>query len=413
MPKSTAKRTRPRGVRKRLRRLKKHPFILPVTIFMVLFFMSVSAFIAFNGTTVGASDSRVVELTIDGQAQVLPTRADTVGDLLNRLDVKLEKADIVQPRLDTPIEEDNFQITVYKARPVLIVDGDKRLVTYTAEPTPEGVATAAGLEVFPEDKVSKAPVDTVDAEAVLKEGVVAEKVIIDRATPANLNLYGTPVSIRTHAGTVGELLEEKNIRLNEGDTLRPAADTPLTAGLEVFVTRVGKDIAQIEEAIAPPIEYVDDYNLTLGSSAVQDPGRPGTKLVTYEIEQQNGVETGRRIIQEIVVEQPVRKIVARGRKAPVVAGNKAEIMAAAGISPNEFYAADFIISHESGWRVNALNSRGCGGLGQACPSTKLASACPNWQSDPICQMRYFSGYARGRYGSWSRAYEVWQIQRWW
>src|SRR5690606_4806739 len=110
-------------------------------------------------------------------------------------------------------------------------------------------------------------------------------------------------------------------------------------------------------------------------------------------------EVDRRIIQEVVIEKPVKRVVARGRKPPVVAGNKAEIMAAAGISSNEFYAADFIISHESGWRINAINARGCAGLGQACPGSKLAAACPNWQSDAVCQMRFFSSYARGRYGS--------------
>lgn len=380
---------------------------------MVLFFVSMAGFIGLSGSTLGATDTHVISLTVDGEEQVIPTRADTVDELLERLNIQLAELDMVTPALDTPIEEDGLAITIYKARPVLVIDGDNKTITYTAEPTPEGVAKQVGIVFYPEDKLARTPVDIGSETNLLREGVVAEQVVIERATPANLNLYGTPVALRTHAKTVGDLLVEKDIQLNEGDTLQPDPSTPLASNIEVFVTRVGKQIAQVEEAIAAPTEFVEDYTLTLGSTTVKEPGQPGRKLVTYEIEQQNGVEASRRVIQEVVVQQPVRQVVARGRKAPVIAGNRAEIMTAAGIPANQHYAADFIISHESGWRVNAQNARGCAGLGQACPGSKLSNACPNWQSDPVCQMRFFNGYAVGRYGSWSQAYETWQRQRWW
>src|SRR6185295_12718581 len=104
------------------------------------------------------------------------------------------------------------------------------------------------------------------------------------------NLYGTPVLVRTHAETVGDLLTEKQISLNDGDTIQPDPNTPLTPQTEVFVTRVGKQVVQVEEAVEPPAEFVDDFNQVIGSSTVKDPGKPGKKLVTYEIEQENGNE---------------------------------------------------------------------------------------------------------------------------
>jgi uncharacterized protein YabE (DUF348 family) len=396
----------------KIRRLSKHPFIIPVTTFMVLFFMVVIGFIGFSGTTFGASDTRVVSLSIDGQEQVVPTRATSVADLLNRLDIKVGDKDIVSPGLDTPIEEDGFSVDVYRARPVLVSDGSTKTVTYTAEPTPVGVAKSVGLTIYPEDDVTKTPAEANAADA-LNDGVVAEQIIIDRATPVTLNLYGTPVTLRTRATTVQGLLDEKDIKLNDGDNLKPESTTPITADMQVFVLTVGKEIVQVEESIEQTVTYVDDYNLTANTTQVKEAGQPGKKLVTYEIQEENGIEVTRRIIQQVVTAQPVAKVIARGRKAPVVVGDKASIMTAAGIPAGQHYAADFIISHESGWRVNALNSRGCGGLGQACPSSKLAAACPNWQSDAVCQMRFFNGYAVGRYGSWTRAMEIWQTQRWW
>lgn len=367
-----------------------------------------------GGQTIGASDTRVVKLFVEGREQVVPTRAKTVRDLLDRLAISVYENDIIEPGLDTEITDTGFQVNVYRARTVLVDDEGQQKVIVTAEPTPQRIAEKVGLTVYPEDKVTKVAADIVDPlDAIQEESVVSEKVVIDRATPAVINLYGNLVTVRTHATTVEALLAEKGIKVNEGDTVQPAPGTVLTPDTQVLIARFGTQLAQLEEAIEPPIEYVDDFNLTLGASQVREPGRPGKRIVTYEIGLTNGAETSRKVIQEVIIEQPIKRVVARGKKAPVVAGNKAEIMAAAGIPANEFYAADYIISHESGWRVNAVNASGCSGLGQACPGSKVKNACPNWESDPVCQMRFFNGYAVGRYGSWSRAFDAWQRQRWW
>lgn len=407
------KRKLTRKQKTKLHRLGKHPFVIPVVVFLLLFFVSLGLIIDMGGQTIGADDTRVVKLFVDRREQVVPTRAKTVNELLDRLSIQLNEQDIIEPGLETEITDTGFEVNVYRARTVLIEDGEKRSVIFTAEPTPQRVAEKAGMPVHPEDRITKVAADLVDPIDAVHEGVVSEKVVIDRATPATINLYGNIVTVRTHATTVGELLAEKGVTTNEGDTLTPAPETPLTPATQVIIARFGTQVTQVEEAIDPPVENVDDFNLTLGSSQVREPGKPGKRIVTYEIELTNDVETSRKIIQEIIVEQPVKRVVAKGRKAPVVAGNKAEIMAAAGIPASEFYAADYIISHESGWRVNAMNASGCTGLGQACPGSKLARVCPNWQSDPVCQMQFFNGYAVGRYGNWIRAFDAWQRQRWW
>lgn len=399
---------------KKVQGIRSHPFVVPVMVFLLMFFASIATVIGMGGQTVGANDSRLVRLFVDGQEQVLPTRATTVRDLLGRLSIEVKEKDIVEPGLDTEITDTGFQVNLYRARTVLVDDDGVQNVIVTAEPTAERVAQKAGITLYPEDRIAKVPADLVDPVlAVQSGGVVSEKVVINKAKPVTINVYGHIVQVRTHAKTVGELLKEKDIKANPGDTIQPVAETSLTSATQIIIARFGTKVTQVEEPIEPPVETVDDFELTLGSTKVREPGKPGKRLVTYEIALQNEKETSRKVIQEIIVEQPVKKVVGRGKKAPVVAGNKAEIMAAAGISADQFYAADYIISHESGWRVNATNAGGCAGLGQACPGSKLANACPNWQSDPVCQMRFFNGYAVGRYGSWTRAFDAWQRQRWW
>ena len=67
---------------------KGHPFVVPVVTFLLLFIFTMIGMVIFGGgTTVGPNDSRIVTVYADGNKQTLPTRAKTVQDLLERLDI--------------------------------------------------------------------------------------------------------------------------------------------------------------------------------------------------------------------------------------------------------------------------------------------------------------------------------------
>ena len=81
------------------------------------------------------------------------------------------------------------------------------------------------------------------------------------------------------------------------------------------------------------------------------------------------------------------------------------------VHSDDFYK-EYIFSHESSNRLNAVNSIGCYGLGQDC-NNALANECPNWQTDKDCQLRFWDKYAIRRYGSWHNAYQFWVAHKWW
>lgn len=63
---------------------------------------------------------------------------------------------------------------------------------------------------------------------------------------------------------------------------------------------------------------------------------------------------------------------------------------------------------ESGWRWNALNaSSGAYGIPQALPATKMASAGPDWRTNPRTQMTWGLDYIASRYGSPANAWSQW------
>lgn len=384
--------------------LRGHPFAVPVMTFLLLFFVSIFGFIAINGTTVGASDSRLVQVSVDGQTQTLPTRAPTVGDLLKRLAVQVHEQDLVEPAQDTPILQDNFQVNVYRARPVTIVDKGKNHTVLSAYQDPRVVAEKAGFKLYSEDDVQfKAP--------ELDEGVIGQKVLITRATPITINLYGNVISTRTLAKTVRDALKDKNIQTLPGDTVTPGLDTLLVPRLGVFIVRVGKKVVTQGENIPMPVETISDAGLPYGQTVVRQEGNPGRKLVTYEVEIHNGKEASRRVLQEVIATPPVKRIVAVGTKITLT-GDKGQWLSASRIGSGDYSYVDYIMSHESGWRPGAISANRCYGLGQSC-SGSLSNACPNWANDPVCQLNFFDSYATSRYGSWAGAYNFWQANRWW
>ena len=70
-------------------------------------------------------------------------------------------------------------------------------------------------------------------------------------------------------------------------------------------------------------------------------------------------------------------------------------------------------NRESGWRVNAHNrSSGAHGIPQSLPGSKMASAGPNWYSNPFTQVEWGLKYIKGRYRTPCNAWGFWQRNHW-
>jgi resuscitation-promoting factor RpfB len=358
------------------------------------------------------SDSHVVFLFDNGKKQTIDTKAQTVGELIGRLNLHLIPEDVVEPTADTQIVEDNFRINVYHARPVTIVDGSAKTVALTAQKSARVVAQDAGLKINPEDLASF-------AQGNVKDNVIGEQVVVARATPIKLNLYGTEVPSYTQAQTVGQLLSEKHIKLDNGETVNPVPKTPITPNIQVFILAKGSQVVTTEETIPAPVQTVNDITLSFGTKVVRQQGQPGKQAVTYLITMQKGVEVSRKVIQQAIIQAPVPEIQAIGATIDIN-GDKTSIMAQAGISSGDYAYVNFIVSHESGWCAtkaqgehycpavpdNQFTSNGYG-LCQSTPGTKMATAGADWATNPITQLHWCSSYADRAYGSWGAAYNHW------
>jgi resuscitation-promoting factor RpfB len=408
------KRTHKRA-KKKTKFLLKHPLLLPVSTFFVVVFFGMGMFVTVGATTGGAKDTKIVNVFVDGENQTHTTRAKTVGDLLERLEVQTIPEDIVEPARDEVIIENDTQINVYRARPVELIDGERSITVLSAQRSPRLVAAEAGLELLPEDNIEITPRD-----GALLTSSASEQLVINRSIEVRLTVYGVLTTIRTTATTIEDLLKEKNIVLQENESTQPEDITStLTEGMLISVNRPGVKTLAITELIPFGTETVTDPELTVGQTSIRTEGVDGERAVIYEIVEENGIEVGRREIQTVITRDPITQVKIRGSKQATLSSNisvsadKASLMAAAGISPSDYVYVDFIISKESGWRPGALNSgSGAYGLCQSLPASKMASAGADYLTNPVTQLRWCSGYT-SRYGGWQGSYNAWLAQGWW
>jgi uncharacterized protein YabE (DUF348 family) len=297
----------PKHVRK-MKIMSLHPYATIAATFIVLLAISIAAFIVVNRVDHPAPNAYIVIVTRDGVQQTVPSNEPNVGNLLSRLHITLGQGDVVEPSVATHINSNDFRVNILRATPVEIVEGTTKTFTFSAAATPRAIAQQAGIGLYPEDEVTATP-----SPGFISGGAIGETVNIKPSVPISLILYGTPIVTRTASDTVGGMLSEKHLELKNGDTVQPAASTPITANQQIFILHKGTEVVTATQPIPEPVQNVNDASLSVGTSAIQQQGSPGTLLITYEV----NVLTGAKIqLQSVEIQPPVTQIVAIGT-APV------------------------------------------------------------------------------------------------
>ncbi len=346
----------------------------------------------------------------DGDNQItVRSDAATVHEALIRADVELGENDTVEPALDEQIVEDNFNINIYRARQVMVLDGYSLKYVNTAATDPVKVAIDAGVELLDADVVKVEPYNN-----LLESGMTAVYKV-HRAKNIRINFFGKQISMRTQAKTIADFLAEREIDTNpDVNWVSLALNTKITDEMSFNIFYQGKQTVVVDEAIHFSEKSTYDFSLDYGKREIIKPGQDGARTVTYEIEMKDGKELSRKVISSIITKQPVTQEIKLGMKLDLPAGTHEDWMATVGIAPSDYGYVNYIITRESHWNPLSQNTHsGAYGLCQALPGKKMESAGSDWQTNPITQLSWCNGYAVGRYGSWAKAYEFWVKNHWW
>jgi resuscitation-promoting factor RpfB len=267
-----------------------------------------------------AKDGRLVTIHDRGNDKVILTHAQSIRDALNEADVNLDNKDTVEPGLDEKLVATDYTVNIYRARPVIVVDGAIRQKIMTAYQTADKITQDAGIELHDEDKTTLKPSDDVVSDGA------GLQLVIDRATPFTLVLYGTKTVTYTQEKTVAAMLKSKHISIKTEDTLSVSENTPMKSGMVIELWRNGKQTVTEEQVVAFETEKIQDADREIGYRQIKTPGVEGKKSVTYEIEMRNGKEVGRKEIQSVVTQQSKKQVEIVGAK-PVFSGNFAAALA--------------------------------------------------------------------------------------
>ena len=289
---------------------KKITFVSGAILMLVSGLFFVNQALADATKPAAKAGEKLVTIYDRGAEKTIVTKARTIREALKLAKFSIdERQDVVEPSLDSEMMAEKYNINIFRARPITIVDGNKRLKVTTAEQTPALIAKAAGIEVFEEDKTTLSNSDNMavdGANMVMK---------IDRASMVNFVLYGKESVIRTHTKTVGELLKEKNIDPKKDDTLSVGRSAKIIPGMKIELWRNGKQTVTAEEDVKFEVEKVQDANRDSGYREVKQAGVNGKKNVTYEVEMKNGVEVSRKEIASVVTKEPKKQIEIVGTKS--------------------------------------------------------------------------------------------------
>ena len=354
--------------------------------------------------------AKVLSVYDDGQRISFRTDANTVRAALKERGVALNSGDNIEPSLDEELTGNDYNVNIYRARPILVEDGASRERVMTASQTPQKMAGDAGFKLFDEDTIYNNP-----SENPAVDGV-ATHLKIKRAKLISVDMFGKKTDFRTQAETIKDFLEEKKISLQKNDEVSVPLETKIKVGDNFRIWRNGKQIITVDEEIEFEVEEIKDADKEISYRQVKELGEKGTKVVSYEIEMQSGEEISRTKINEAETKKPKKQVEIVGTKNVIMpytgGGSKTEWLRASGIPESEWGYVDFIITKESTWNPNARNGQYYG-LYQTNTDNLARYGCSGaLLSDPVCQLQAADKY-KSRYGSWADAYNSWRAQGWW
>lgn len=270
--------------------------------------LTASVYAAPEQKPVPAAGERLVTVHDNGKDRGILTKATTLRQAFASAKINIDPNDLVEPGLDEPLIAGNYEVNIYRARPVTIVDGSVRVKVMSPYQTPQQITEHAGVKMQDEDNATMSMMGDMVSDGA---GV---KLAIDRATEFTFIIYGKKTTAYTQESTVADMLKKKDITLSANDVVSVDLNAPIKAGMTVELWRNGIQTVTEDQDVAFETEKIQDADREVGFKEVKTPGEKGKKTVTYEIEMKNGQELKRKEIQSVVIQQPKKQVEIVGTK---------------------------------------------------------------------------------------------------
>jgi uncharacterized protein YabE (DUF348 family) len=260
-----------------------------------------------GGTTAFVTFDKTVTLAVDGQAREVRSFARTVGDVLEREGINVDKHDSVSPDPESSVSDGQTIVVRYGRLLTLTIDGKQRQVWVTAKSVDEALdqlgIRAEGPTFLSASRSTRIPLEGLSLELRSPKQVA---ILVDgrRRTFITTNL------------TVRQALAEAKVSFDRDDQVRPAIDSRLTDGTSIRVVRVKKDtVVETDEIPFKTIRQADN-TMEKGQEKVLQKGSEGVRQATFRVVYLDGKLTQRKPLSTRVTKKPVNEVVVYGTKEP-------------------------------------------------------------------------------------------------
>ena len=244
-----------------------------------------------DGMVIEIAAARDIQVTVDGAAQTIRTAlrqplailesAGVVADARDRVLVNGAFAGLdALDRWTAPVSA----IEIRRPRQITLLDGETELRLETIAETVAAALAESGIAVNAGD-TTQPPLD-----APLQNDM---RIVIQRATPIQLEVDGVVLELAVQAMTVREALREVDVALFGEDYALPGADSAITPGMRIQIVRVSDETIVEEETIAYQTRHVADAALPLDARSVAQMGQTGIRERRSVLRYENGVEVSR------------------------------------------------------------------------------------------------------------------------
>lgn len=216
-----------------------------------------------------------------------------------------------------------------------------------------------------------------------------DSIEIKKNVAGTITVDGTAIAFDSGASTVGDLLAENGITLDDHDYVTPSEDTLLTQDItQISVDRV--DIQEVTQEVEIPYstDSTEDKSLAAATTEVSTQGVNGSKTVVERVRFLNGEAVDYEVISETVTLEPVTQVQRQNSTGIATDGHQTYT-----VSDSDFDTICAIVQHEAGNSYDSvlavmstvLNRADAGNWGGGSDPLGILTASGQFES-------YFGGY---------------------
>jgi len=293
---------------------------LAITIPLYVAFHSNACAVMANGRIIAvAADENIARKVMGDLVKFKTSEAGRPVDVLEKIKykgIRINQQDVLDQEA---LREELASALTFKAKgAAILVNGEQKVFLKDIQ---DAEALLAWLKtVYPVEpgdqlgfketvEVVETPVDlenTLDLATAQRQVLLGTNKIVEYKVKDGDNLWDIARAVKIDLDQIiftNPGMDPENLEIDQ--VLYLSKEAPL---ITVTATRE----TTVDEKIPCPVDVRYDDKLLLGEKEVITEGVPGEKTVTYRISRENGFETGREILSQIVKREPTTEVVVKG-----------------------------------------------------------------------------------------------------